>query len=126
MIISFAKTTPALLDGTKKVTRRRWAAQHARQFKAGTVHQAWDRLPRVKGSKRVALIRATADAYQEPLGKMPPEDVALEGTPATTVDEFIAFIGGTPNEVVWVCRFELVVGAAAAALAAAAAPGADP
>lgn len=108
MIISFAMTTDAFLAGKKTVSRRRWADRTARQYRAGTIHQAWNKLPRARGARRIGTIRATVDAYQEALRDMPFEDVALEGTPATTVAEYIEFIEGRPDEVLWVVRFEVV------------------
>lgn len=63
MIISFAHTTPALLAGAKTVTRRDWKPKHAAKFKAGMIVDAWDRSPRVKGSRKVAVIRITRDPH---------------------------------------------------------------
>lgn len=57
MIISFAWTTQALLDGRKTVTRREWSDGHAAKFKPGDLVDAWDKTPRCKGSKKVAVIR---------------------------------------------------------------------
>lgn len=79
MIISFAHTTPALLAGRKTVTRRAWAPRHARTFTAGLVVDAWDQLPRVRGSRRVARTRLTHDAYEEPVALMPDSDYEAEG-----------------------------------------------
>lgn len=109
MIISFAMTTAAFMEGRKTVTRRRWADVTAARWKAGTLHAAWNKLPRAGASARqIGIVRATVDAYREPLRDMPLEDVAREGTPATTVEEFIRFIDGRPDEVLWVARFEIV------------------
>ena len=56
MIISFAWTTAALLDGRKTVTRREWSDAHAAKFKPGDLVDAYDRSPRFKG-KKVGVIR---------------------------------------------------------------------
>ena len=45
MIISFAKTTGALLAGKKTVTRRDWPESHAKKYKAGDVAIAYDKQP---------------------------------------------------------------------------------
>ncbi len=59
MIISFAWTTAALLEGRKTVTRREWTDKHAAKFKPGDLVDAWDKSPRFKG-KKVAVIRIVA------------------------------------------------------------------
>jgi len=107
LIISFANTTPALLAGIKTVTRRFWTAGHAAKFRKGMKVQAWDKSPRYKG-RQVGVIRLTQDPYREPLGKMPEEDVRLEGVPScTTKEAFVAMMGG-PHETPYVIRFKLV------------------
>jgi len=78
MIISFARTTPALLAGAKTVTRRDWKASHAAHFKAGTFVDAWDRSPR-NGGKKVADIYITVNPYQELTSEAPEEDWHAEG-----------------------------------------------
>ena len=92
----------------KTVTRRRWAARTARQFRAGTIHQAWSKVPFARGARKLGTIRATADAYQERLGDMPTADLAAEGGMCATIPEFILLIEGTPDELVWVARFEVL------------------
>lgn len=62
-IISFAKTTAALLAGHKSVTRRYWNPRHALSFKPGEIVQAWDKSPRF-GGKMVAEIKIVA-VYKE-------------------------------------------------------------
>lgn len=61
MIISFAKTTGALLAGEKTVTRRDWSDKHAAKFKAGMLVDAWNYGPRVvsKNPHKIATIRLT-------------------------------------------------------------------
>jgi uncharacterized protein YqfB (UPF0267 family) len=56
MIISFAWTTPALLDGRKTVTRRDWPDSHAVKFKPGAVAIAYDKQP-MYGGQAVARIK---------------------------------------------------------------------
>ncbi len=78
MIISFAWTTDALVAGRKTCTRRHWDPEYAARFRAGTVHDAYDRLPRV-GGKKIGRIRLTRDPYQERLCDIPDTDYEAEG-----------------------------------------------
>lgn len=92
-IISFAKTTPALLAGRKTRTRREWSAKHAARFKAGELCQAWDHVPRVKGAKRVGTIRLTAAPRWEAKGApVPMDDWEREGF------AYLWEIGAMPSE----------------------------
>lgn len=77
-IISFAWTTPALLAGVKKVTRRDWSAEYARRFRAGELVAAYDRQPRF-GGKRVATIRLTSGPYLQSTAIAPDSDYGYEG-----------------------------------------------
>lgn len=112
--ISFAWTTPALLAGVKRVTRRDWPESYARRFRRGQTHAAWDRNPRYRGSQ-VGLIALTADPVFS--AELPPEDFDLEGF------GLLSFLGlkvdGQRPEVMWrawrmhavpqwIVRFELV------------------
>lgn len=108
MIVSFALTEAEFLAGKKTVTRRRWKPAHADHFKAGTLHQAWSKVPYAKGARLLGTIRATRDAYLERLADMPIEDLAAEGGMCATVDDFIRLIEGTPDEKLFVARFEIV------------------
>ncbi|NOS85250.1 MAG: hypothetical protein HOP31_08935 [Ignavibacteria bacterium] len=76
-IISFAKTTAALLAGHKSVTRRYWNPRHAASFKPGETVQAWDKSPRF-GGKKVAEIKILA-VYQEDMKDAPESDYEKEG-----------------------------------------------
>jgi len=109
LIISFAWTTGALLDGLKTVTRRLWKDSHAEKFKAGQIVDAYDRLPR-SGGHKVATIRLTCDPYKERLADMPDGDLILEGGLWEDKTDFIDGFGGDPELKVWVVRFELVKG----------------
>lgn len=79
MIISFAWTTPALLGGAKTVTRRSWSPKHAAQFHAGDLVDAWDHSPRVRGSKKVGVIRLTRDPWIQNSRELGEDDYAREG-----------------------------------------------
>lgn len=81
MIISFSRTTPALLAGHKTVTRRDWKHEHAEKFKAGMIVDAWNTSPRnVKlNPRRVARIELVADPVLERTDKAPSEDWIEEG-----------------------------------------------
>lgn len=77
-VIAFAWTTPALLAGSKTVTRRDWTPDYARRFRAGAEVIAYDRGPR-NGGKPIARLRLTADATFEPDANAPDSDWEAEG-----------------------------------------------
>lgn len=80
MIISFAWTVSALLAGEKTMTRREdWSAVHAAHFRVGQLVDAWDRLPRVKGAKKVGVIRVTKAPYRQRSDVVGAEDFYREG-----------------------------------------------
>jgi hypothetical protein len=105
-IISFAYTTPALLSLKKKVTRRFWQDEYAKQFRKGQLIQAYDKNPRV-GGKRVAILRLTEDPYKEQLGDMTDREEKLEGGLWGSAEAFIEAMGH-PSLEVWVIRFIVV------------------
>ena len=109
MIISFAQTSPAVLDGSKTVTRRFWNDPYARRFKAGSVHQAWDRSPRTGKGRRIGEILITRTPYKELLGLMTEEHFQREGGTRFWKDreEFIEYMGG-PARIAWVVEFKLL------------------
>ena len=118
-IITFAETTPALLAGRKTVTRRDWKPQYAAKFHAGDELAAWDKNPRTKQGKQVAVIRLTADPVLERASDAPEEDFEGEGFGYMTEHGLRLFGGQKPEEVwawwqastqtqLWVVRFELV------------------
>lgn len=76
--ISFAWTTPALLEGIKTVTRRAWKESHASRFKQGDIITAYDKQPSF-GGKPVAFIRLTQTPYRQPSDKIPSIDWVNEG-----------------------------------------------
>lgn len=95
MIISFAWTTQALLAGRKTVTRREWTDGHAAKFKPGDLVDAWDKLPRCKGSKKVAVIRIISikrSLLSLMLGDLVwgIAEIKREGGMWASVDEFVA------------------------------------
>lgn len=118
-IISFAYTTPALVAGRKTATWRDWKAHWAEGFRRGDLIAAWDRSPRVKGSRQVAWVRLTQKPYLQSTAEMPDDDYEAEG---------FAYLnelwGGKPGpidvslegfqawrdraETLWVVRLELV------------------
>ena len=116
MIISYAWTTEALLAERKKVTRRDWSREYAARFHAGTVHDAYDRLPRVHG-KKIGDVRIERVPYPERACDIPDEDYELEGF-AYMEEKGILIRGWTPREfftrlrftrdVLFVVRFDLV------------------
>ncbi len=104
-IISFARTTDALLAGLKTVTRRKWKDRHAKRYKIGEVCQAWDRSPMTRLGKKVAEIEIQA-LYKEWLHDMPESDVEAEGGLWESKDAFIADQGG--DQELWVVRLKLL------------------
>ena len=78
-IISFNWTTPALLADRKHCTRRDWADDYARRFKANEVCQAWDHQPRTGKGRKMADIRLTEKPHWEALADMPDSDYEEEG-----------------------------------------------
>lgn len=123
--MSFAWTVPPLLAGHKTVTRRLWKSTHARTWRLGEVATAYDRSPRYKG-RPVAIIRLTAEPYEERLGDAPDEDFEREGfawlaerpglIPKSalaaglpfTLDDYRSWKRWNADTVYWVVRFELL------------------
>jgi len=108
MIISFSLTETELLAGKKTVTRRRWKPVTAARFTAGSIHQAWSALPFIPGARKLGLIRATQNAYQERLGSISAADLLAEGGMCATADAFCLLFDGDPDELIWVARFEVL------------------
>ena len=115
-IISFNWTTPALVAGRKRVTRRNWMESHARRFHAGDVVAAYDRQPQY-GGHQVASIRLTQAPYRENTRDTPEEDYEEEGF--AYMQELGAKVDGLSPPVLWrswhvfprdlwVVRFELL------------------
>ena len=94
MIISFAWTTPVLLEGKKTVTRRDWPDSHAAKFKPGSVAIAYDKQP-MYGGRPVARIKIlkigreslSALLADERYGR---DELVREGGLWRNVDEFLA------------------------------------
>ncbi len=78
MIISFAWTTAAFLAGEKTCTRRNWSPEYAAKFKVGSIHQAYDKNPRIGGHK-IGELRILRDPYPEPVLYAPESDYEHEG-----------------------------------------------
>jgi hypothetical protein len=77
-MISFAYTTPALLAGVKRVTRRQWQPTHAAKFRERMAVDAYDKSQRC-GGKKVGTIELTAPIVLEPIAAMPDTDYDAEG-----------------------------------------------
>ena len=77
MIVSFSKTTAALVARRKTVTRREWKDGHAARFKPGDVVDAWSASPH-RGGKRVGKIRILS-VTKEPTRLIPDSDWEAEG-----------------------------------------------
>lgn len=107
--ISFGKTYPQLLKG-KSVTRRLWKQSHAKKFirlfERGARFPALDKDKRY-GGKQVGWLTLVEKPYQERLGNMPVSDLAAEGFPELSLQEFIKrFFEDNPDAMPWVVRFE--------------------
>ena len=107
--ISFGWTVPQLFAG-KSVTRRCWKDSYGQQFikrwrRGITTYIALDKNWR-QGGKQIGWITLTVAPYKERLCEMRYEDVAAEGFPELTRDEFIErFFNGDDQQEVWVVRF---------------------
>ncbi|NEP08748.1 MAG: ParB N-terminal domain-containing protein [Symploca sp. SIO2C1] len=111
MILSFGYTSDRFYQ--KTVTRRKWKERHAQQFikawREGKLIDAYDKSPR-NGGKKIATIKLTTEPYQEALGDINSWEVAYEGYPELSKDEFIDkfFPGEDTKQLLWVIRFEVV------------------
>jgi hypothetical protein len=76
-IISFSRTTAALLARRKSVTRRLWKDTHAARFSPGELVQAWSASPH-RGGERVGVIRIKS-VTREPTHQIPDSDWEAEG-----------------------------------------------
>jgi len=108
MIISFAWTTPSILDRTKTVTRRDWTTEYARKFHAGDIVDAYDKNPRA-GGKKIGQVHLTSAPYRQRLTDMPNSHFEREGGLRYWHDkeEYIAMMGG-PKKELWVIEFEVL------------------
>ncbi len=111
-ILSFAMTKEEFLMGKKTVTRRDWADTHhemwVRMWETNRhIHDAYDRNPRVGGSK-IGELRLTQRPYRERLSDMPVEDLVAEGGMCSTLEDFYELIGMSPHRQVTVIRFEKI------------------
>lgn len=111
MIVSFAYTSEPLLKGFKTVTRRMWKESHAKWFLEGRTFDAWDHLP-FAGGKKIAELVVETPPYREPVEYMTPLDVAREGYPGMTVDQFLQEIwqeraGGSLTDEPYVLSFRV-------------------
>ncbi|NES20803.1 MAG: hypothetical protein F6K41_18185 [Symploca sp. SIO3E6] len=81
--------------------------KHCDRIKTQEILEAYDRSPR-NGGKCIGSLRLLCKPYQEALKDMPASDVALEGYPELSKDEFINkfFPNIEPTVLLWVIRFE--------------------
>jgi len=112
-ILSFALTTEAFLSGKKTKTRRRFSDRQftmwCNQFDKypDKIHTAVDKVL-YAGGNRIGHFKLTAQPYLERLGDMPIEDLEAEGGMWESVEDFINFIHGTPDEMVAVITFKKI------------------
>jgi hypothetical protein len=80
MIISFARTTAALVAGRKTVTRRQWKDATAAKFAPGSIHDAWSMSPRFmkKGARKIGTIEIVS-VTKERTCEIPDSDWEAEG-----------------------------------------------
>jgi len=110
MYISFSKTLPQLMSGSKTVTRRAWCRSHhaawCRAWDRGdVVHQAYDRLP-YHGGKMIGYIKLAERPVRQRLCDMPQSDLAAEGGMCASIKDFIRFIQLPRQQKVSVIRFQ--------------------
>ncbi|NES64125.1 MAG: hypothetical protein F6K24_02100 [Okeania sp. SIO2D1] len=102
---------PQLLAGLKSVTRRKWNDKYAQSMVKGWAEKFHPALTRACcfGGESVGVIELTEPPYQEKLSDMPESDVALEGFPELSKQEFIdRFFEGDSEAIVWVVRFQFI------------------
>jgi hypothetical protein len=117
--ISFGKTLPQLLSGTKTVTRRTWNDRYAqifiRAFNEGKLVPAFDKDRRYEG-KLIGYLRLTERPKKESIYDMPLSDLAAEGFPDLTWKEFVERFfkdcldkgDDEAKSLVWVVRFQFL------------------
>lgn len=104
--MSFSKTIPQVRAGTKTVTRRDgWWDEEKDEPRArpGDRIVSIEKGQGLKKGERQVVIRddlEVVSARRERLGDITPEDVAREGFPGWTVEQFLALYGKGPDHVV--------------------------
>lgn len=119
MILSFAYTTQALIEGRKTVTRRDWKPKHAETFLRRHVVgdqlvKAYDRLP-IQGGRHIADLEITRASY-EPLQRLLdcPEyaarELLREGALWNSIEDFIGLLSPDfdPGKRLWRIEFHVV------------------
>jgi len=105
-IISFAWTSQALLEGKKTVTRRDWKDRFTFLMEEGDRLQAWDKLPRCKGAKKIGELRLTRKPYKQWLHEVTDEDEIKEGGLWGSGKAYQKAMG--KDRELWVIEFELL------------------
>lgn len=105
--ISFGLTRDRL--PRKTVTRRKWKPSRAetfcRYYRENRDVPAIDK-DRRAGGAQIGWLTLTRKPYQESLLEMPDSDIALEGYPELSKNQFLnRFFDGNPHQTVWVVRF---------------------
>src|SRR4030042_5472102 len=103
-IISFALTTQVFLEGKKTVTRRDWKDRFAILMEEGEHLQAWDKLPRCKGAKKIGEIELTRKPYKQWLHDVTDEDEIREGGLWGSGEAYRKFMG--KDRELWVVECE--------------------
>lgn len=114
MILSFAWTTEAFLQGKKTVTRRFYGERQVKLWqsqwdKGNRTHKAYDKDVRAKG-RHIGWFRLTERPYLERLGDMPESDLAAEGGLWETLEDFRDGVAKGEDAIALVIRFEKVDG----------------
>lgn len=109
-IVSFSMTTEQYRTGQKTVTRRFWKRSYAERWQrwwdeGHRIHQAYDKQARF-GGVPIGGFRLTCRPYFERLSNMPVADLVAEGGMCETLEEFIQFVGKSPDDEALVIRFE--------------------
>lgn len=112
MIISFAKTTGALLAGKKTVTRRDWPDSHAVKFKPGAVAIAYDKQPMYGGAAvaRIKIVSIRRESLNELLAdeSYARAELAREGGLWRDLEEFLALFSKAKHGDPYRIEFRLV------------------
>ena len=79
MLISFAKTTDAVIMDRKRKTRRNWTMVHAKKFRQGQVVDFWSKSPRVYGLNMGTIVLDRGPYRENTRLLKDPEDFIAEG-----------------------------------------------
>jgi len=111
MIISFAWTTEAFLQGLKTETRRFWDDEYMRRFVKVCAENdgcflAYDKSPRF-GGKRIGICRLKSKPFKQQLKFVTESDEKAEGGLWGSAAKYVEMMGG-PYKEPYVIKFEVL------------------